>query len=140
MGDALREQLKGYIPRVQSLASEISELDVFMSFATVTDKYRFTRPTFHTGRAIKIINGRHPVVEKMLNKSQYVPNDCVLTEEKNMMLITGPNMSGKSTYMRQVALIVVLAPIVQYSPLLPPVGVWTVSQFQCGRLPSQVGY
>lgn len=113
---ALREQLKGYIPRVQSLASEISELDVFLSFATVTDKYRFTRPTFHTGRAIKIINGRHPVVEKMLNKSQYVPNDCVLTEEKNMMLITGPNMSGKSTYMRQVALIVVLAQMGCYVP------------------------
>ena len=113
---ALREQLKGYIPRVQLLASEISELDVFISFATITDKYRFTRPMFHAGRAIKIINGRHPVVEKMLNKQQYVPNDCVLTEEKNMMLITGPNMSGKSTYMRQVALIIVLAQMGCYVP------------------------
>ncbi|MER2116222.1 MAG: DNA mismatch repair protein MutS, partial [Solibacillus isronensis] len=116
---ALREQLKGYIPRVQALAAEISELDVLMSFATVTDKYRFTKPVFHEGRALKIIEaqeGIHPVVEKMLNKQSYVPNDCVLTDDKNMMLITGPNMSGKSTYMRQVALIVVLAQMGCYVP------------------------
>lgn len=112
----LREQLKQYIPRVQALASEISEIDVYVSFATITDKYRFVRPTFHDGQGIRIINGRHPVVEKMLNKQQYVPNDCVLTNEKNMMLITGPNMSGKSTYMRQVALIVVLAQMGCYVP------------------------
>ena len=112
----LREQLKGFIPRVQALAAQISELDVFISFAVVTDKYRFTKPVFHDGRALKIIEGRHPVVEKMLNKQSYVPNDCVLTTEKNMMLITGPNMSGKSTYMRQVALIVVLAQMGCYVP------------------------
>ena len=112
----LRDELKTYIPRVQKLAANISELDVLMSFATVTDKYRFTKPVFHEGRALKIIEGRHPVVEKMLNKQSYVPNDCVLTDEKNMMLITGPNMSGKSTYMRQVALIVVLAQMGCYVP------------------------
>lgn len=112
----LREQLKEYIPRVQALASKISELDVFISFAHVSEKYRFIKPTFHEGRALKIVNGRHPVVEKMLNKQMYVPNDCVLTEDKNMMLITGPNMSGKSTFMRQVALIVVLAQIGCYVP------------------------
>ncbi|MGE7021154.1 DNA mismatch repair protein MutS [Solibacillus cecembensis] len=113
---ALREQLKTYIPRVQALAAQISELDVYMSFANVTDKYRFTKPVFHDGRALKIIEGRHPVVEKMLNKQSYVPNDCLLSDEKNMMLITGPNMSGKSTYMRQVALIVVLAQMGCYVP------------------------
>ena len=113
---ALRDELKTYIPRVQKLAANISELDVLMSFATVTDKYRFTKPVFHEGRALKIIEGRHPVVEKMLNKQSYVPNDCVLTNDKNMMLITGPNMSGKSTYMRQVALIVVLAQMGCYVP------------------------
>lgn len=113
---ALREQLKAYIPRVQALAAQISELDVYMSFANVTDKYRFTKPVFHEGRALKIIEGRHPVVEKMLNKQSYVPNDCLLAEDKNMMLITGPNMSGKSTYMRQVALIVVLAQMGCYVP------------------------
>ena len=113
---ALREELKAYIPRVQQLASFISELDVYLSFAVVSEKYQFTKPTFHEGKALKIINGRHPVVEKMLNKQSYVPNDCVLTEEKNMMLITGPNMSGKSTYMRQVALIVVMAQMGCYVP------------------------
>lgn len=113
---ALRDRLKAYIPRVQALAAEISELDVLMSFAAVTDKYRFTKPEFHEGRGLRIIEGRHPVVEKMLNKQSYVPNDCILTDEKNMMLITGPNMSGKSTYMRQVALIVVLAQMGCYVP------------------------
>lgn len=112
----LREELKTFIPRVQVLASQISELDVYVSFAVVTEKYRFVKPEFHEGKALKIVNGRHPVVEKMLNKQLYVPNDCILTEQKNMMLITGPNMSGKSTYMRQVALIVVLAQMGCYVP------------------------
>lgn len=112
----LRESIKQFIAPVQKLASEISELDVFTSFAVISEKYRFTKPTFHNGKALKIINGRHPVVEKMLNKQMYVPNDCVLTDEQNMMLITGPNMSGKSTYMRQVALIVILAQIGCYVP------------------------
>ncbi|MER1999334.1 MAG: DNA mismatch repair protein MutS [Lysinibacillus sp.] len=113
---ALREQLKQYIPRLQALASAVSELDVYIGFAVVSENYRFTRPEFHDGRGMKIIEGRHPVVEKMLNKQMYVPNDCVLDESKNMMLITGPNMSGKSTYMRQVALIVVLAQMGCYVP------------------------
>ncbi|MBD8025360.1 DNA mismatch repair protein MutS [Ureibacillus sp. Re31] len=113
---ALREQLKAFIPRVQALASNISELDVYISFAVVSEKYRFVKPAFHEGRALKIVGGRHPVVEKMLNKQMYVPNDCILTDDKNMMLITGPNMSGKSTFMRQVALIVVLAQMGCYVP------------------------
>lgn len=112
----LREQLKVFIPRVQALAAEISELDVYISFAVVSEKYRFVKPSFHESRALRIVGGRHPVVEKMLNKQMYVPNDCVLPNEKNMMLITGPNMSGKSTYMRQVALIVVLAQMGCYVP------------------------
>ena len=112
----IRDVLKAYIPRVQALAASISELDVLLSFASVSEKYRFTKPQFHGGRALEIIEGRHPVVEKMLNKQMYVPNDCVLEEQNNMMLITGPNMSGKSTYMRQVALIVVMAQMGCYVP------------------------
>ena len=112
----IREELKAFIPRVQALAASISELDVLLSFANVSEKYRFTKPQFHTGRALKITEGRHPVVEKMLNKQMYVPNDCVLEENQNMMLITGPNMSGKSTYMRQVALIVVMGQMGCYVP------------------------
>ena len=112
----IRDALKEFIPRVQALAASISELDVLLSFASISEKYRFTKPQFHNGRALEIIEGRHPVVEKMLNKQMYVPNDCVLEEQNNMMLITGPNMSGKSTYMRQVALIVVMAQMGCYVP------------------------
>ena len=67
-------------------------------------------------KALEMKNGRHPVVEKMMDHSLYVPNSCTLTEDANMLLITGPNMSGKSTYMRQVALTVVMAQIGCYVP------------------------
>ncbi len=89
---------------------------MYISFSEVAEKYRFTKPVFNDGRAISIREGRHPVVEKMLNKQHYVPNDCELDESGNMLLITGPNMSGKSTYMRQVALTIVLAQIGSYVP------------------------
>ena len=112
----IREDMKQYIPRLQKIAQQISELDVYTAFATVSENYHFTQPIFHTERGMKITNGRHPVVEKMLNKSTYVPNDCVLSQTENMMLITGPNMSGKSTYMRQVALITVMAQMGCYVP------------------------
>lgn len=112
----IREEVKQYIGRIQQLASTLSELDVYMSFANVAEKYRFVKPAFNDSREISIIEGRHPVVEKMLNKQHYVPNDCVLTDNQNMLLITGPNMSGKSTYMRQVALTIVLAQIGSYVP------------------------
>ncbi|TWT04534.1 DNA mismatch repair protein MutS [Planomicrobium sp. CPCC 101079] len=112
----IRDEAKQYISRIQKLASTLSELDVFQSFSGVAEKYRFVKPQFNDSREISIIEGRHPVVEKMLNKQHYVPNDCVLTEQQNMMLITGPNMSGKSTYMRQVALTIVLAQIGSYVP------------------------
>ncbi|MDN3449358.1 DNA mismatch repair protein MutS [Planococcus sp. APC 3906] len=112
----IREEVKVFITRIQDLASTLSELDVFMSFANVAENYRFVKPEFNDTREISIIEGRHPVVEKMLNKQHYVPNDCVLTNSQNMLLITGPNMSGKSTYMRQVALTIVLAQIGSYVP------------------------
>lgn len=112
----VRDEMKSHIRRVQQLASVLSELDVLLSFASVSEKYRYTRPQFHNGRALEIKNGRHPVVEKMMDQSLYVPNSCVLAEEANMLLITGPNMSGKSTFMRQVALTVIMAQIGCYVP------------------------
>ncbi|WP_088005992.1 DNA mismatch repair protein MutS [Indiicoccus explosivorum] len=112
----IREQAKRFIPRIQTLASRLSELDVFISFASVAEKYRFTKPSFHDGTAISIKEGRHPVVEKMLNRQGYVPNDCEMPEDRNMLLITGPNMSGKSTYMRQIALTVIMAQTGSYVP------------------------
>ncbi|MBT2581974.1 DNA mismatch repair protein MutS [Planococcus sp. ISL-109] len=113
---SVREQVKEYISRIQQLAAKVSALDVYISFSEVAEKYRFTKPTFNDGRTISIREGRHPVVEKMLNKQHYVPNDCELDDAGNMLLITGPNMSGKSTYMRQIALTIVLAQIGSYVP------------------------
>lgn len=112
----LREKVKQYIPQVQSLAAKVSELDVFTSFAEVSDQYRLTKPVFHDGLDLTIVNGRHPVVEKMMNKQHYVPNDCSLTSKENMLLITGPNMSGKSTFMRQVAITVIMGQMGCYVP------------------------
>lgn len=112
----VRDTMKKHISRVQQLAGILSELDVLLSFSTVSEKYRFVKPQFHAGRALDIKNGRHPVVEKMMDISLYVPNNCTLTEDANMLLITGPNMSGKSTFMRQVALTVIMAQMGCYVP------------------------
>lgn len=112
----VRDEMKRHIRRIQHLASVLSELDVLLAFAEVSEKRNFIKPVFHDGKALEIKNGRHPVVEKMMDHSLYVPNSCKLKEEANMLLITGPNMSGKSTYMRQVALTVVMAQIGCYVP------------------------
>ncbi|WP_424236082.1 DNA mismatch repair protein MutS [Bhargavaea ginsengi] len=113
---AVREEVKQHIPKIQGLADRLSTLDVLTAFAEVSEKYRFAKPAFHAGREMKITGGRHPVVEKMLDDGSYVPNDCILDEGANMLLITGPNMSGKSTYMRQVALTVIMAQIGCFVP------------------------
>ncbi|MCW1928262.1 DNA mismatch repair protein MutS [Bhargavaea beijingensis] len=113
---AVRDEVKRHIPEIQSLADRLSTLDVLTAFAEVSEKYRFVKPVFNEGRGMNIIGGRHPVVEKMLDDGTYVPNDCVLDEGSNMLLITGPNMSGKSTYMRQVALTVIMAQIGCFVP------------------------
>lgn len=112
----IRDEMKAHIRQIQHLASILSELDVLLSFATVSENQNYVKPTFHDGISLEIKNGRHPVVEKMMDHSLYVPNSCKLTDEENMLLITGPNMSGKSTYMRQVALTVVMAQIGCYVP------------------------
>ncbi|WP_102346862.1 DNA mismatch repair protein MutS [Bacillus sp. Marseille-P3661] len=112
----IREKVKEYIPRLQSLAKIISELDVLQSFAQVSEQYQYTKPSFSNERKIWIKDGRHPVVEKVLNSQDYVANDCYMNQEREMLLITGPNMSGKSTYMRQIALTAILAQIGCYVP------------------------
>ena len=112
----IRDLVKKYIPQVQNLASKISELDVYTSFAEVSDQYRLVKPQFHDGHELNIVNGRHPVVEKMMNKQHYIPNDCTLSATENMLLITGPNMSGKSTFMRQVAITVIMGQMGCYVP------------------------
>ncbi|ARP42292.1 DNA mismatch repair protein MutS [Geobacillus thermodenitrificans] len=113
---AIREQVKEYIPRLQTLAKAIAELDVLQALATVSDERRYVRPQFSTERVLAIEGGRHPVVEKVLGAQTYVPNDCYMNREREMLLITGPNMAGKSTYMRQVALTAIMAQIGCFVP------------------------
>ncbi|MGE6631514.1 DNA mismatch repair protein MutS [Bacillus sp. NPDC077027] len=112
---ALREQVKGYIPRLQSLAKQMSELDALQCFATVSEKRRYVRPDFSDDE-VDVVDGRHPVVEKVMDHQEYVPNHCKMGKNRQTLLITGPNMSGKSTYMRQMALISILAQIGCFVP------------------------
>jgi len=112
----IREQVKKFIPRLQQLARYVSELDVLQCFATISDEYQYVRPAFRTDRRLVIEDGRHPVVEKVMGLKTYVPNSCYMDEEREILLITGPNMSGKSTYMRQIALTIVLAQIGCFVP------------------------
>lgn len=106
---AVREQVKKQIKRLQSLAAALSELDVLQSFAVVSEDYHFVRPLMNTGHKLVIKDGRHPVVEKFMGHQEYVPNDVLMDDQTDILLITGPNMSGKSTYMRQLALTAVMA-------------------------------
>ena len=106
----IREQVKVEIERIQKLARLLAQVDVIQSFAQVSEDYHYTRPEFHeNGQDIHIYEGRHPVVERVMENQEYVPNDVYLEDNTDILLITGPNMSGKSTYMRQVALIVIMA-------------------------------
>ncbi|MBD1379304.1 DNA mismatch repair protein MutS [Metabacillus arenae] len=111
----LREQIKESIPAIQNLAKQLSELDVLQCFATISEKRHYTKPSF-TNDSLFIKDGRHPVVEKVMDRQEYVPNDCTMGNGSNLLLITGPNMSGKSTYMRQVAHAAILAQIGCYVP------------------------
>lgn len=106
----IREQVKLEIERIQKLARLLAQIDVIQSFAQVSEDYHYTRPAFHeNNQDVYIKDGRHPVVEQVMESQEYVPNDVYLEDETDILLITGPNMSGKSTYMRQVALIVIMA-------------------------------
>jgi DNA mismatch repair protein MutS len=112
----IREIVKEQIPRLQALAKTISELDVLQCFAQVSEDRHYVKPQFSMEGRVVVKDGRHPVVEKVLNAQGYVPNDCVMDFDREVLLITGPNMSGKSTYMRQIALIAILAQIGCYVP------------------------
>lgn len=112
----IREQVKEYIPQLQMLAKAVSELDVLQCFAQVSEDRHYVKPHFSNDRKIVIKDGRHPVVEKVLDSNEYVPNDCYMDNEREILLITGPNMSGKSTYMRQIALTSILAQIGCFVP------------------------
>ena len=104
----LVEKIQPYLPNLQRLASVLATIDVLQSLAKVSSEYGYVRPVFQ-GSDICIVKGRHPILEKYLKDHLFVSNDCMLKEEESIMLITGPNMGGKSTYMRQVGLLVIMA-------------------------------
>ena len=112
---SLKEEVKTYISSIQLLAKIISQIDVLQSYAVVSEEQRYVRPSFKQ-TVIDIKEGRHPVVEKVLTDGQYVTNDVRMDNEREILLITGPNMSGKSTYMRQLALTAIMAQIGCFVP------------------------
>ncbi|MBQ3511561.1 MAG: DNA mismatch repair protein MutS [Bacilli bacterium] len=111
----IREVVKRYIQSLQKLAKIISEVDMIQSFSIVSDTYKFTRPTLTDEKVIKMIECRHPVVEQVM-KDKYIPNDIIMDKTTDILLITGPNMAGKSTYMRQCAITVIMAQIGCFVP------------------------
>ena len=111
---SLRNECSKYVQSLQELADTISKIDCLISLSDVAIKYNYVRPTFNENRVVNIVDGRHPVLETLLEDS-YIVNDVVINKY-NMMLITGPNMSGKSTYMRMLASIVVLAQMGSFVP------------------------
>lgn len=112
----LREHIKSYTERLQKQAKIISELDCLQSFAEIAQKYNYVRPQFSDNKTLKLENSRHPVVERVMDYNDYVPNDCELDNDTFIYLITGPNMSGKSTYMRQIAIISIMGQMGAYVP------------------------
>ncbi len=113
----IREKLSSQIGRIQKTASAVAMLDVFASLSYVAVRNRYVRPSLNENGVIKIREGRHPVVELMIPNNMFIPNDTLLNDDENRVaIITGPNMAGKSTYMRQNALIVLMAQIGSFVP------------------------
>ena len=111
----IREKVLFHVKDIQEISDILGEIDVLVSLATLADKNRLVRPTFNNNHEIRIIDGRHPVVEEV-SKLDYVPNDVIMDKNCDCLLITGPNMAGKSTYMRQLAIIVIMAQIGSFVP------------------------
>ena len=112
----LREELSRELGRMQKTAKEIAFLDACLSLSKVAMQEQYVRPKINEEGNLRIVDGRHPVVEKLLQDQSFVPNDAKLGKEEKIAIITGPNMAGKSTYMRQVALIVLMASIGSFVP------------------------
>ncbi len=112
----IRSIIEREIVSIQKLALQLATLDVYLSLAKVAIKYQYIKPIINLEGKIEIIQGRHPVIEKIETDIQFIPNDTILTNDKFIQIITGPNMAGKSTYMRQVALIIIMAQIGSFIP------------------------
>lgn len=106
--EQLLDKLNERLSELQSSSRAVAELDVYCNFAERADRLRYVRPTIHNGHGIDIHEGRHPVVESVIS-DPFVPNDLLMNKQRSLLMVTGPNMGGKSTYMRQIALITLLA-------------------------------
>ena len=111
----IKEEIKKYIYKLQQVSSHIAFYDVMQSFATIAEEKNFIKPTINDDGIINIIGGRHPVVESVI-EGEYIDNDVVLDKDTNVLIITGPNMSGKSTYMREAGIIAILNQIGSFVP------------------------
>ena len=111
----IKEEIKKYIYKLQQVSSHIAFYDVMQSFATIAEEKNFIKPTINDEGIINIIGGRHPVVESVI-EGEYIDNDVILDKDTNVLIITGPNMSGKSTYMREAGIIAILNQIGSFVP------------------------
>ena len=109
-------QVSAFADRIGATARAIAAIDVYAGLAEVAQRNRYVRPTLNEGGTVRIVGGRHPVVELMLHDEPFVPNDTLLSPQESILVITGPNMSGKSTYLRQVALVVLMAQVGSFVP------------------------
>jgi len=114
--EALRSRVGTQVSRLQAVAQVVAELDVFASLAEVASREGYVRPQLTDDFALEITAGRHPVVERMMAREKFIPNDVALTEDARMIILTGPNMAGKSTVLRQVGLIVLMAQVGSFVP------------------------
>ena len=112
----IREEITRYTREIQTLADLVSYVDCLLSLCETAIENHYVKPTFNNERRVKIVNGRHPVIENVMKDKRYVPNDIIMDSNTDILVITGPNMGGKSTYMRQFALIVILAQIGSFVP------------------------
>ena len=114
--EALRARVGGAIGRLQAIAGRLAQLDALASLAEVAAREGYVRPTVDEGTDLEIVRGRHPVVERMMPREQFIPNDVTLTPDARMIILTGPNMAGKSTILRQIGLLVLMAQMGSYVP------------------------
>jgi DNA mismatch repair protein MutS len=114
--EALRSRVGAQITRMQAVAQIVAELDVLASLAEVAAREGYVRPQLTDDFALEITAGRHPVVERMMPREKFIPNDVALSEDARMIILTGPNMAGKSTVLRQVGLIVLMAQVGSFVP------------------------
>lgn len=112
----LLEQLKVYLPKLYDLSSALSTVDALYSLAEASSENGYTKPIFHNENKIILEDARHPILEKVMKGKPYISNDLIMDEKDHVMMITGPNMGGKSTYMRQTALIAIMAQIGCFVP------------------------